>query len=109
LAALVAFAVAVGIGLWALWASSRSAITLAVLEVKKGKLAVVRGGLSTRALQDLGDVVGRPKIAQCTLRIVRAKNHARVEIHGAVEPDQAQRIRNVIGNVPVARLAAAKR
>jgi hypothetical protein len=109
MAVLIAFAVAVVVGLVALWATSRSAITIAVVEVKNGKLDVTRGGLNARALQDLRDVVGRPRISRCTLRIVRAKDHARVEIHGAVAADQAQRIRNVVGNVPLARLAAPKR
>jgi hypothetical protein len=38
------------------------------------------------------------------VRIVRDAEAARVEIDGEIAPDQAQRLRNVIGNVPLVRL-----
>jgi hypothetical protein len=109
----VAILAAVGIGVALLLVlvgySARSAITVAVVEVRAGKAEITRGALAPRVLADVRDVVSRPKIASATLRIVRAKDRARVEIHGDVSDGQAQRLRNVIGNVPVAQLATGKK
>jgi hypothetical protein len=108
-AILVAVGIGIALGLLLLWFSARAAITVAVLEVKNGKLEVTRGALSPRVLGDLRDVAARPKIASATLRVVRQKDRARVEIHGDLTEGQAQRFRNVIGNVSVAQLTAGKR
>jgi hypothetical protein len=106
---MVAAALGVAFLLLLVWASSRSAITIAVAEVRDGKLEVVRGGLSPRVLGDLRDVVARPRIASATLRILRAKDRARIEVRGKVSEQQVQRLRNVVGNVPVAQLVKATR
>ncbi|HEY1692622.1 MAG TPA: DUF3634 family protein [Polyangiaceae bacterium] len=106
---LVACALGVAFLLALVWASARSAVTIAVAEVRDGKLEIVRGGLSPRVLGDLRDVVARPRVRSATLRIVRAKDHARVEVRGKVSEQQVQRLRNVVGNVPVAQLVKAKR
>jgi hypothetical protein len=108
-AVLVACAIGVAALLLLVWRASRNAITIAVAEVHDGKLDVTRGGLSPRVVEDLRDVVSRPKIKSATLRIVRQKDRARIEIHGAVSEQQAQRLRNVVGNVPVAQLVKATR
>ena len=106
---LVACAIGVAIGLLLLWASARSAITIAVVEISDGKVRITRGGLAPRVLGDLRDVASRPKIRSAHLRVLRAKNHARVEIHGDVAEQQVQRIRNVIGSVGLAQLINTRR
>jgi hypothetical protein len=108
-AVLVACAIGVAALLLLVWRASRNAITIAVAEVNDGKLQVTRGGLSPRVVGDLRDVVSRPKIKSATLRIVRQKDRARIEIHGDVSEQQVQRLRNVVGNVPVAQLVKATR
>ena len=105
---LVACAIGVALLLVLVWASARSAITIAVAEIRDGKVEITRGGLAPRVLGDLRDVASRPRITSATLRIVRAKDRARVEIHGDVSEQQVQRLRNVIGTVPVAQLMKAK-
>jgi hypothetical protein len=105
----VAAAIGVAILLLVVWGSARSAITIAVLEIRDGKLEVIKGGLSPRVLGDLRDVALRPRIESATLRIIRAKDRARVEIQGKVGDPQVQRIRNVVGTVPVAQLKNARR
>jgi hypothetical protein len=60
-------------------------------------------------LGDLRDIASRPRIGSATLRIIRAKDHARIEVTGKVSEQQVQRLRNVIGNVPVAQLTKAER
>jgi hypothetical protein len=106
---LVAAAIGIAIGLLLVWANARAAITIAVLEIEDGKLTVTRGGLSPRVVSDLRDIAARPRIRGATLRVVRAKDHARVEMHGDLDANQMQRFRNVIGNVPLAQLVKAKR
>jgi hypothetical protein len=108
-AVLVACAIGVAIGLLALWSSSRSAITIAVAEIRDGKLEVTRGGLSPRVLGDLRDIASRPRIRSARVRVVRQKDRARIEVQGQVSEQQMQRMRNVIGNVPVAQLVKADR
>jgi hypothetical protein len=108
-AVLVACALGVAIGLIALWSSSRAAITIAVAQIRDGKLELTHGGLSPRVLGDLRDIASRPRIESATVRIVRQKDRARVEIRGRVSEQQVQRLRNVIGNVPVAQLVSGRR
>jgi hypothetical protein len=104
-----ASAIGLAILLLLVWSGARSAITIAVVEIRQGKLEITRGGLAPRVISDLRDIAARPRIESARLRIVRARDRARVEIHGAVSDPQAQRIRNVIGNVPVAQLMKTKR
>jgi hypothetical protein len=109
MAVLVAAAIGVAILLTLVWASSRAAITLAVAQISDGKLEITQGGLSPRVLGDLRDIAARPRIKSATLRVLRAKDRARVEVHGEVSEQQVQRFRNVIGNVPMAQLVNANR
>jgi hypothetical protein len=109
MAVLVACALGVAIGLVALWYGSRAAITIAVAEIHDGKVELTRGGLAPRVLDDLRDIAMRPRIKSARLRVVRRRDWARVELQGTLSEQQAQRIRNVIGNVPVAQLARMER
>src|SRR5258708_5988673 len=109
MAVLVACAIGVAIGLVLVWANARAAITIAVAEIRDGKLELTRGTLSPRVLDDLRDIAARPRIKSATVRIVRAKDRARIEVHGEVSEQQLQRLRNVVGNVRVAQLVRANR
>jgi hypothetical protein len=109
MAVMIAAAIGVAILLTLVWANARAAITIAVAEIRDGKLEVTRGGLSPRVLGDLRDIASRPRIKSATVRVIRAKDRARVEVHGEVSEQQVQRFRNVIGNVPVAQLVKANR
>lgn len=109
MAVLVACALSVAIGLVLVWANARAAITIAIAEIDDGKLTVTKGGLSSRVLGDLRDVVSRPKVKHATVRILRAKDKARLEVEGEVSEQQLQRLRNIVGNVPVAQLAKSGR
>jgi uncharacterized protein DUF3634 len=109
MAVLIACAGGVAIGLLLVWANARAAITIAVLEIVDGEIRVTRGGLSPRVLNDLRDVATRPHIKSATLRVVRAKDRARVEVRGTVSDQQLQRLRNIVGNVRLSQLARAGR
>jgi hypothetical protein len=106
---LVLFAAAIAIGLVALYVSARAAITVCVLEVVAGQVHVRSGGLAPRILADIEDVVARPNIERATLRIVRDRGSAVLEVKGAVSAAQRQQLRNVVGSVPLAKLVNARR
>lgn len=92
--------------LFLLWLAARSATTICVLEITKGKVVVTRGGIAPRVLSDIRDVAARkPKIAHATLRILRARQRAEVDLKGNLSRDQRQQLRNVIGTVPLQKLA----
>jgi hypothetical protein len=109
MAVLVACAVGVAIGLLLVWMNARAAITIAIAEIRNGKLDVTRGRLSPRVLGDLRDVATRLRIKSATLRIVRAKDHARLEVQGDVSERQVQTLRNVVGNATLAQLVRTDR
>jgi hypothetical protein len=91
------------------WLATRRAVTIAELAIEDGEIRVVRGGLPPAVLGDLRDVVRDPLVRRATLRIVRAVKHAEVRIGGEVSASQAQRVRNIVGSVPLARLARSRR
>jgi hypothetical protein len=93
----------------ALYAAARRAITIAELEIERGVVRVVRGGIAPPVLADLRDVAKSPPIENARVRIVRSSGRAEVNMVGSVTDRQAQRIRNVIGGVPLARLVNAPR
>jgi hypothetical protein len=100
------FAACAAVALAALWWSARAALTIAVLDVRNGAIRRVRGGLSPGVLADVADVLAKPPVARGRVRIMRDAGVARVEIRGEIGPEHAQRLRNVIGNVPLVRLAS---
>ncbi|MGA2448188.1 MAG: DUF3634 family protein [Polyangiaceae bacterium] len=98
MAVVVACLVAVSVGLVLLWTSARAAVTIAVAAVRDGKLEVTRGALSPRVVDGLRHVVSaRPPVSSATIRVVRAKDRARVEVHGNLTETQIQQIRNIVG------------
>jgi len=92
-----------------LYLSARRAVTIAELAVERGAVRVVHGGIAPPVLADLRDVAKRPPIADLRVRIMRSSGRAEVQLIGDVSAEQAQRIRNVVGSVPLARLVNAHR
>ena len=88
----------------ALFLSARRAITIVELQCENGRLRVVRGGIAPRILADLEDVVARPPVAALHIRVTRDAGRAAIAFRGARSEAQEQRIRNVIGSVPLAKL-----
>ena len=105
---IVAFAVCAAVSLAALWWSASAALTIAVLSVENGVIRHVRGRLAPGVLSDVADVLAKPPVARGRVRIVRDAGVARLEIRGAITPEQVQQLRNVIGNVPLVRLARGR-
>ena len=105
----VAFAVATFFGLLALWVSARRAITICVLEIVDGEIEVSRGSLTPRILSDMGDIAKRPKVKSATIRLLRARDFAKVDASGPFTVEQLQQLRNVVGNIPIAKLVGNRR
>jgi hypothetical protein len=104
----IAMLLATGLALALLWRAARGAITICVAEVRDGRIEVTHGGIAPRLLADLGDIVARPPVQRATLRILRSRGAAEVETSGDISEAQAQRARNVIGSVPLAKLVNAR-
>jgi hypothetical protein len=93
----------------ALYWTARNAVTIAVIEVERGKLHVKRGGIAARVLADVGDVVRRPRVKRATVRIVRERGFAKLHMTGDLSDAQMQQLRNVVGSVPLAKLVNARK
>ena len=97
----------------ALRSAARNAITICVVQVQNGELAVVRGAIAPRVLSDLGDVVrrrdGKGRVRFAMLRIVRDRGRALLHADGDLSDAQLQQLRNVVGSVPLAKLTNARR
>jgi hypothetical protein len=106
--ALIAVAGAILLFLAALWFAARRDITVCILRVDNGEIDVVGGTIAPRVLSDLRDVVRRPRVTSATVRVLRAKDHATVEASGKLTSDQVQQLRNIIGSIPIAKLANGK-
>lgn len=96
-------------GVSAVYLAARRAVTIAELEIEAGTVRVVRGGIAPPILADLREVAKRPPIKTLRVHIVRSSGRAEVQLSGSVSEAQAQRIRNVVGSVPLARLMNAPR
>ncbi|MDB4997789.1 MAG: hypothetical protein JWM74_5221 [Myxococcaceae bacterium] len=103
------FVVAVAIALALLYRAAQRAITIAELEVDDGGVRIVFGGIAPGVLRDLRDIARRPKISGARIYITRSRGRAEVRVEGNVNADQKQRIRNVVGSVPLAKLLNAHR
>src|SRR5215472_5129079 len=91
-----------------LWFAARGAITLCILEVHNGEIVVSRGHLAPRVLADLRDVVRRPRVRRATLRLVREREAAALRASGDLSEQQLQQLRNIVGNVPLAKLTTGR-
>ncbi len=102
---LVITAVVIVIVLAMLYFAARRHITLCELSITKGKITVARGGISPAVLSDLRDVVRRARVKSGTVRILRAKDHARIEASRDLDRAALQAMRNIVGTVSLAKLA----
>lgn len=105
----IAFVVVVVVAFVALAYAARRALTLCEMRAEGGNLVVVRGGLAPSVLGDLRDVVRRDRLHGVRIRVVRNQGRAHVETSGHVDPGTLQRLRNVVGTVPYAKLVAGAR
>lgn len=76
-----------------------------VFEVRAdaGRVVRARGRMPAELLRELSDVLGRAN-ATGRVRGRLASGEVRIEVSGGIGPDLEQRIRNVTGRFPAARI-----
>ena len=78
---------------------------LFVLRIAGGRLHRVRGKVPPRLVGEIADVLKQgPRTGR--VRGVIEDKRARLYVEGEISPEQAQRLRNVIAQWPVARIRA---
>ena len=77
------------------------------VRITNGRMAVRRGRIPQRLLDDMGDVL--QSVERATLRGVVEGGRPRLYADGELGPDQKQRLRNVIGTWSTAQIRAAPR
>lgn len=87
--------------------AARRAITLFEIDSEAGKVVRARGRVPPELLRDLEDVFARAR-ANGGVRVHLDQGRARVEGVGLDDPT-LQRVRNVVGRFPTARLKTAPR
>lgn len=98
---LLAIALPIGFLLW------QRVNEIFCVSVRDGRVLLVRGRIPPPVLHGFADVVKRQGIVRGTIRGVAGTAHARLAISG-MDEGTAQRLRNVFGHHPVARLRGAK-
>jgi hypothetical protein len=76
---------------------------LFVLRVRRGKVHFVRGRIPQGLLKEVQDVFGRAQESG-RLRVTLVRGSASVDAQGEISAATLQRLRNVIGSVPVQRI-----
>jgi hypothetical protein len=83
---------------------------LFVLRVEDGQTRAVRGRVPQRLLDDLADVVRRPKVSAAQIKVIVEDQHPRVVVtRGELPAGQLQALRNVVGTWPLAKIRAGGR
>lgn len=91
----------VGFVLLGLFLLSRSR-ELFRIEIQDGKQTVVRGYVPAGLLNDFGSAIRH--VGRGTISAHKASGHARLSFGGDIDAGAAQRLRNIFGLYPVARL-----
>ena len=87
----------------------RRATELFVVRVRNGRATFVRGRIPQALLDDISDVVKDPPVRVARLYAVRRRGRAVLVTKGELASSQRQRLRNVIGQYPLQRIAAGGR
>lgn len=82
---------------------------LFVAEVRKGRVHLRRGRAPAALLSDLQDVVQSPRVVSAKIRVVSEDGRPRAFAQGQLSEAHAQRIRNVVGTWPVAKIRAGRK
>lgn len=93
-----------------LWIAISRSNELFVIAVEDGVPRAVRGRLPQRLLDDLSDVLRRPRLRSARFKVVVEDRRARLVVtKGEIPATQLQQLRNVVGTYPVAAIKAGGR
>jgi hypothetical protein len=85
----------------------RNAAVLFRARVLQGRVVQLRGKAPKGLVRDFEDVFRLRPVAQATLRVVLRGGAPTLEIKGDVTPAETQRLRNILGAWPTAKIRAA--
>ena len=88
---------------------TRNANLLFAIEVRDGRVVRVRRGMPPSLLSDVEDIVGARPVPGAELRVEREGDIPVWRIKGDVTDGERQRLRNVLGLWPLAKLRRASR
>ena len=79
-----------------------------VLRVREGRVTRAGGTIPEGVLNDVRDVLARTGSSGTVRAMDVGRPTAVIEVRGRFSPEVAQRLRNVLGNVPITRLRAGR-
>lgn len=94
---------AVGLLMWMM----RHASVLFTVKVQRGKVVALRGRAPKGLVRGINDIVRVRPVSEGILRVYSQGQHAGVRPKGDWNPGELQRLRNLLGNWPVAKIRAA--
>jgi hypothetical protein len=86
---------------------TRNANLLFVAKVKNGQICYVRGRAPKKLLADMGEVVRRRPVQAASLRVTVLDGMASLASRGDLDDQERQRLRNILGMWPVAKIRSA--
>jgi uncharacterized protein DUF3634 len=90
----------IGIVAIALWRT----LTLFELAIDGGHVEIVRGGIPPALMTEIREIVRIGRVERGTIRVVKDAGEARVVCSAEIDDATVQRIRNVMGRFPIAKL-----
>lgn len=88
---------------WLVW---RRLNEVFCLSIREGRVLVVRGRAPQRLVNEVAAVVRLSRVRRGTIRGVKGERGVRLACSG-IDDGTAQRLRNVLGTMPIAQLRAA--
>jgi hypothetical protein len=85
----------------------RNATLLFRAEVEQGRVVKLQGRAPKGLVRDLNDVLHRRPVTKATLRVRAEGDRAGLDVTGDLNEGEMQRLRNVLGGWPVAKIRAA--
>lgn len=85
----------------------RNATLLFWAEVEQGRVVKLKGRAPKGLVRDLNDVLHRRPVTRATLRVRAEGDRAGLDAKGDLKEGELQRLRNVLGGWPVAKIRAA--
>jgi hypothetical protein len=104
---IVGVAVSAMLAAGVVWAARRATELFAV-RIQNGRATHLRGRIPPALFTEIADIAARPPIERATLRAVLHGGTPALDIAGPVSEAQAQRLRNVLGRFPLARIRAGR-
>jgi hypothetical protein len=90
--------------LGALILMNRNATLLFGARVAGGRIVRLRGRAPKRLVRDFNDVLGQRPVSSATLRVCAEGDRAVLQAKGDLNDGEMQRLRNVLGTFPVAKI-----